>query len=135
MNRVETADYLRRIEDDLRQNILPFWIEHVANREGRAFIGSLTNDLVADPSAERGALLTTRILWTYSAAHAYYGDADCLEMAELAYDDLVRHFRDAEHGGFWWSVAADGTVLRDRKQVYGQAFAIYALTEFHVATG
>jgi mannobiose 2-epimerase len=135
MNKAETADYLRRIEDDLRQNILPFWIERVANREGRAFFGSLTNDLVVDPVAERGALLTSRILWTYSAAYAYYGDGQYLEMAELAYDDLMAHFHDAEHGGFWWSVAADGKVLRDRKQVYGHAFAIYALTEFHGATG
>jgi mannobiose 2-epimerase len=135
MNPAETADYIRRIEDDLRQNILPFWIERVANQDGRSFFGSVTNDLVVDPAAERGALLTTRILWTYSAAHAHYGDADYLAMAELAYDDLVLHFKDAENGGYWWSVAADGAVLRDRKQVYGQAFAIYALTEFHVASG
>jgi len=38
------------------------------------------------------------------------------------------------NGGFYWSIAADGTVLRDRKQVYGQAFALYALAEYHGAT-
>jgi mannobiose 2-epimerase len=130
-----TADYLARIEDDLRQNILPFWIERVADREGGRFLGSLTNDLVADPSAERGALLTSRILWTYSAAFSQYGDPSYLEMAELAYADLSRHFHDSKNGGYWWSVAADGSVLRDRKQVYGQAFAVYALAEFHAASG
>src|SRR6185312_15118176 len=31
--------------------------------------------------------------------------------------------------------AADGSVLRDRKQIYGQAFAIYALAEYHAASG
>jgi cellobiose epimerase len=135
MNPSDVTDYLNRIEDDLRQNILPFWIERVADKPGRRFIGSLTNDLEADITVERGALLTSRILWTYSAAYTQYGDPDYLEMAELAYDDLELHFRDRENGGYWWSVAADDSVLRERKQVYGQAFAIYALTEFHVASG
>ncbi|MFY9922861.1 MAG: AGE family epimerase/isomerase [Opitutaceae bacterium] len=128
-------DYLRRIEDDLRRNILPFWIERVVNREGRSFFGSITNDLVTDPNAERGALLTSRILWTYAAAFSHYQDPSYRAMADHAYVDLISHFRDSKHGGFWWSIAADGRVLRDRKQVYGQAFAIYALAEHHHATG
>jgi mannobiose 2-epimerase len=135
MNPVEATDYLHRIEDDLRNNILPFWMDRVANRDAKAFFGSLTNDLKVDASAERGALLTSRILWTYSAAYTQFGDPAYLAMAELAYEDLTLHFEDKEHGGFWWSIAADGAVKRDRKQVYGQAFAIYALTEFHVASG
>jgi cellobiose epimerase len=135
MNPEVTADYRFRIEDDLRQNVLPFWIDKVANRPARAFFGSLTNGLEVDPAVERGALLTTRILWTFSAAHARYDDPEYLATAELAYDDLATHFQDRDHGGYWWSVAADNSVLRDRKQVYGQAFAIYALTEFHAASG
>jgi mannobiose 2-epimerase len=90
---------------------------------------------VPDVSAERGALLTSRILWTYAAAYRQYRDPALMAMADRAYQDLIAHFHDAEHGGFWWSIAADGTVLRDRKQIYGQAFAIYALSEYHAATG
>jgi cellobiose epimerase len=129
------AEYIRRIEGDLRGNILPFWIKRVVNADGDAFFGSLTNDLVVDRASERGSLLTSRILWTYSAAYNEYRDPAYLEMANRAYGDLIGHFHDVEHGGFWWSVAAGGSVLRDRKQVYGQAFAVYALTEYHVATG
>lgn len=128
------ADYRHRIEDDLRQNILPFWTEHVANRPEHAFFGSLTNDLVLDRAAERGALLTSRILWTFSAAYGAYGDPEYLDLAALAHEDLSRHFQDREHGGYWWSVGPDHAVLRDRKQVYGQAFAIYALAEYHAAS-
>ena len=128
-------DYRQRIESDLRDNILPFWIEQVVDRDTGAFYGSLTNDLVVDRTVERGALLTSRILWTFSAAHRRYGDAAYLEMADRAYADLIDRFHDREHGGFYWSIDAQGKVLRDRKQVYGQAFAIYALTEYHRATG
>ena len=128
-------DYLRRIEADLRGNILPFWMDRVVNREGNCYFGSLTNDLAVAPGAERGALLTSRILWTYSAAYARYHDPVLLKMAEHAFGDLQAHFHDPKFGGYWWSVAADGKVLRDRKQVYGQAFAVYALAEYHAATG
>jgi mannobiose 2-epimerase len=129
-----TTDYLHRIEDDLRQNVLPFWIDRVVNPEGGTFFGSISNDLTVDPAAERGALLTSRILWTYAAAYAMYGDPDYLTMADHAYGDLMSRFHDGVNGGFYWSIAADGTVLRDRKQVYGQAFALYALAEYHGAT-
>lgn len=134
MSASRSSDYLERIETDLRGNILPFWMKRVA-RPGGGFFTSLTNDLIADPTAERGALLTARILWTFSAAYSHYHEPSYLEMADRAYDDLIRHFLDPEFGGFWWSLAADGEVLKDRKQVYGHAFAIYALAEYHAATG
>jgi mannobiose 2-epimerase len=129
------ADYLRRAEVDLRENILPFWTKRVVNPDNGGFYGSLTNDLGVDRAAERGALLTSRILWTFSAAYVRYRDPAYLAMADHAYGDLIQHFHDGTHGGFWWSVSADGAVLRDRKQVYGQAFAVYALAEYHAATG
>jgi mannobiose 2-epimerase len=126
---------LQRIETDLRQNILPFWINHGVDHSRGSFLGSLTNELDSDRTVERGALLTTRILWTYAAAYREYRDPAYLAMADLAYADLNKRFLDTQHGGFFWSIAADGAVLRDRKQVYGQAFAIYALAEYHAATG
>lgn len=128
------SDYGTRIERDLRGNILPFWIAHAVCRGG-GFVGSLTNSLESDAWAERGALLTSRILWTYAAAYGRYRDPAYLAMADRAYDDLTGRFEDPQDGGFFWSLSADGKVLRDRKQVYGQAFAIYALSEYHAVTG
>jgi len=127
--------FIDRIEADLRGIILPFWIERVADRAAGTFVGALSNDLVPDRTVERGALLTTRILWTYSAAFGRYRDPACLAMADLAYADLMQRYHDPLHDGFLWSVTPDGRVSRDRKQVYGQAFAIYALAEYHAATG
>jgi mannobiose 2-epimerase len=135
MTNQDPTAYLARIEGDLRGNILPFWIGHSVNRANQGFLGSLTNDLVPDLTAERGALLTSRILWTFSAAYSQYRDPAYLAMADYAHADLLEHFHDAPNGGFWWSIAASGVVRRDRKQVYGQAFAVYALAEYHAATG
>ena len=47
-------------------------------------------------NAPRGALLTSRILWTFSAAYRHYQDPAYLEMARWAYDDLLPYFRKLE---------------------------------------
>jgi mannobiose 2-epimerase len=107
----------------------------MANPAARSFHGLIDHEGRIDLSAERGALLTCRILWTYAAADRQYGDPRDREMAELAREDLATRYRDPAHGGFYWSIDAQGRVLRDRKQVYGQAFALYALAEYHAATG
>ncbi|HEY5079992.1 MAG TPA: AGE family epimerase/isomerase, partial [Opitutaceae bacterium] len=128
------SDYAARIEGDLLENILPFWRDRVVDPDG-GFYGSVSNDLVVDRGAERGALLTSRILWTFSAAYSRYRGAADLAVADHAYADLIGRFRDPQHGGFRWSVTPGSGVSLDRKQVYGQAFAVYALAEYHAATG
>jgi cellobiose epimerase len=128
------SEYIARIEGDLLENILPFWRKNVVDSDG-GFFGSLTNGLSLNRAAERGALLTSRILWTFSAAYGRYRDPDHLAVADHAYADLIGRFLDPQHGGFRWSVSPlDGT-SRERKQVYGQAFAVYSLAEYHAATG
>jgi mannobiose 2-epimerase len=43
---------------------------------------------------------------------------------------------DAEHGGFYWSVDPTGAkVLQPHKHLYGQAFGLYALSEYYLASG
>ncbi len=127
--------YCQKAEAELRENILPFWIRHAVDREQGGFYGQISNDLVVDRGASRGALLCSRILWTYAAAYRRYRDPAYIEMARWAYDDLMARFWDQEHGGLFWEVAADGTSVRTRKQIYGQAFGVYGLSEYYRATG
>lgn len=129
------AHYRDRMEADLRGNVLPYWMDRVADGEAGSFHAAISNDGVVDDSQPRGSLLTSRILWTYSAALRVYGEADYRQMADFAYRDLETRFCDHEQGGYVWSIHPDGSWDQDRKQVYGQAFAIYALTEYHWATG
>jgi mannobiose 2-epimerase len=119
----------------LRGNILKFWLEHARDRENGGFFGQIDNDLVIRKDAPRGALLTSRILWTFSAAYRRYKDPAYLEMARWAYDDLLTRFWDKEKGGLYWSVSLKGAPLDARKIVYVQSFGIYGLAEFYRATG
>lgn len=124
-------DYITRIEQELRENILPFWMRHAVDRERGGIHGEISHDMKVDLQAERGSLLSTRVLWTFSSAHRHYPQQDYLDTARLAHDDLIKRFWDEKNGGFYWSGSPDGRPLRTRKQVYGQAFGIYALSEYH----
>lgn len=135
MNKPVLEAYLSRIESDVRENILPFWIKH-AVAEGRGgFHGEVSNDLKVKHGEARGGLLTSRILWTYSAAFRRDPRPEFLEMARRAHEDMFATFWDEENGGVYWSVTEAGEPFQDRKQIYGQAFALYALGEYFRVTG
>ncbi|HTP10242.1 MAG TPA: AGE family epimerase/isomerase [Anaerolineae bacterium] len=129
------TDLRQRVEAELRDNILPFWIEHTLDEQEGGFYGALTNDLVVHNGAPRSAVLTARILWTYSAAYRLYHDEHYLIMARRAYDYLTQKFWDHDYGGVYWTLDQYGCPTNDRKHVYAQAFAIYGLAEFYRATG
>ena len=85
--------------------------------------------------AGKGAVLNARILWTFSAAYRMYRNPDYLETARRAFNYIVDHFTDRDYGGVYWELEPDGRVRSDRKQIYAIAFAIYGLTEYHLACG
>lgn len=115
---------------ELVDNILPFWASVAMDHERGGVHGWISNDLQVDDTVERTAVLCARVLWSFSAAARELDDEAYLATARGAYDYLLAHFVDPEHGGVFWSVAADGAVLDDRKQTYAQAFVVYALAEY-----
>jgi mannobiose 2-epimerase len=120
---------------ELRGDILPFWLGHARDRERGGFYGYIDSDMTIRKDAPRGSLLTSRILWTFSAAYLRYRDPAYLEMASWARRDLVDRFLDKSNGGLFWTVSADGQPMDPRKQTYGQVFGIYGLAEYYRATG
>ncbi|MGN7359161.1 AGE family epimerase/isomerase [Paenibacillus sp. SAF-054] len=123
-----------RLNDELQGNILGFWMKHAPDDNHGGFFGVITTDLSVIPDADKSLVLNTRILWTFAAAYRLHGDDSYLVTAKRAYAYILRHFVDQEYGGLYWMLHADGTVSNDKKQVYGQAFAIYALSEYYRAT-
>lgn len=124
-----------RAEADLRTNLLPYWTATAPDRGRGGFVGRVDRNETIDPAAPRGALLTSRILWTYAAAHRRWPEEGYLEMVNLACHDLVDHFWDATNGGLHWTITPAGEPLDASRNIYGQAFGIYALSEAHRATG
>lgn len=128
-------DIARSARDDLRDNLLPYWTARAPSPDPIGFVGLIDHEEVADPGMLRGMLLSARILWTFSAAHRLWPDGGYLAMADRAWTDLMTNFLDPVNGGFSWSITADGQPNEPFKQTYGQAFAIYGLSEYFLASG
>ncbi|MGG1612287.1 AGE family epimerase/isomerase [Paenibacillus phoenicis] len=131
---METHDWKVQLQQELQGNILPFWIEHTIDWQHGGFVGYIDEQLNKHPEADKGLVLHARILWTFASAYRRFPDPKYLEIAERAYDYLKTHFVDPQYGGFYWMVDVQGRPVQDKKQVYGQAFVIYALTEYYRAT-
>ncbi|MNB87853.1 Cellobiose 2-epimerase [compost metagenome] len=133
--KITTEAWLNALTNELQNNILGFWIKHTLDEEHGGFVGEIDNQLNVIAGAEKSLVLNARILWSFATAYRTYGSAEYLSMAERAYRYLLEHFLDKEYGGLYWMVDASGVPSQPKKQVYGQAFAIYALAEYHHATG
>ena len=133
---------LGEVRKELTENILPFWMQYARDEKTGGFYGTLAQPPsaggtfrppVGDPAEPRSVVMTARHLWAYSAAFNALGDAQYLEMARYAWNAIVRDYADDESGGVFWSVNPDGSPAVARKQIYGEAFAVYGLAEYALA--
>ena len=124
-----------QFQNELYQNILPFWMKNAPDRENGGFYGGITNDLVVQNELPRTAVTCARFLWTFSHAYRVTGDQQYLDIAQHAYDYLFKAFWDKQYGGLFWSVDYHGNPVEPRKHSYAQAFGIYGLSEYYMVTG
>ncbi len=115
---------------ELVDHILPYWAGRTLDDEHGGFVGRIDGDGRRVPDAPKGSVLNARILWTFAAACRALGTDAWRAEADRAYHALRDTFRDPEHGGVFWTVTAEGAPLDAKKQTYGQAFAIYGLSEY-----
>lgn len=125
-------EYLKKsLSDNLKNNILPFWTKYTVDNKYGGYIGHIYNDNTPKYDAGKSIILNTRLLWTFSASTLFLHDNTCFAYADIAYNYLVKNFFDKTYGGVFWELDYTGKPVNKRKQVYAQAFAIYALSEFY----
>ncbi len=128
---------LIRYRDELSvewERILGFWQQYMVDETNGGFLGSLDNSNQPQPAAEKGVVLNSRILWTFSAACRHRAKPGYREIADRAFNFLRNYFYDEKNGGVYWSLNSDGTVADGKKQLYGQAFYVYGLAEYYKIT-
>jgi mannobiose 2-epimerase len=135
MNREALLRLREEMERELTGNILPYWMEHLPDQEQGGFHGHVTHHNQVVEHASRGAIQNARILWTFSAASRVYGEQGYRDMCDRAYNYILARFLDPGFGGVFWELDDRGAVKSDRKQIYAIAFMIYAMAEYHQATG
>ena len=115
-------------------HILDYWKDHAVDDVHGGFYGLVNIDGTPDTHADKGIILNTRLLWTFSAAFRFTGEKKYKLLADRAYHYIRSCFFDPHHGGVFWIVNFRGNPVNKRKQVYAQAFAIYALSEYFQIT-
>ncbi len=132
-------DFLRSrstLEKMLLENVVPFWYPATIDEERGGF--RLNHDVDGKwlgPS-EKAIVTQARNVWFFARlSRSRYGRPEHLQAARHGFEFLRTKMWDREHGGFFWAVDADGSApTRPEKHIYGQAFGLYALSEYAVAS-
>ena len=132
LNKLQT--FKSEVQDELVNNILPFWSEKMIDKANGGFLGRIDGSGRIYNDADKGCVLNARILWTFSSAFRVLKNPDYLKIAERSKDYLLKHFFDNEYGGVYWLLNHRGEMKDGKKQIYAQAFAIYGFTEYYRVT-
>jgi mannobiose 2-epimerase len=124
-----------QVKEELTNNILPFWSKKMTDHENGGFFGRIDGNDRLISNADKGGILNARILWSFSSAYLQEKNPAYLEMATRAKNYILEHFFDAESGGTYWTISFDGKPVDTKKQIYSQAFFVYAFTEHYRASG
>lgn len=127
------ASYQQEMEAEAAR-IADFWLTKAVDEHRGGFVGRMDSAGQTDPAADKGSILNARILWTFSALYRHTGRVEYRPAATRAYQYLLTHFINKEHGGLHWLLNAQGQPQDSRQQIYALAFAIYGLSEYYRAT-
>jgi mannobiose 2-epimerase len=130
----DSATALERV---LSENVVPFWLDGIVDRERGGY------RLNHDPSgrwlgpAPRRLITQARTLWFLSRlVTAGRAVPDALPIAGHGFDFLRRRFWDPVHGGVFWEIGPeDGMPTMPDKHVCAQGIALFAVSEFALASG
>ncbi len=128
-------------QSHLLNHILDPWYPASVDEEHGGFNTRFDYRWNPDAHQPRMIVSQSRLIWTASVASEFVDDTDrLLSAAEHGFHYLKNVMWDHEYGGFYNQVNGDGSVTQNSdgraiKQAYGNAFAIYGLAAFVMATG
>lgn len=128
------AYWADRYQDDLKENILPFWLKHGLDRVHGGVYTCVDRD---------GTLIdSTKSVWFqgrfgFICAYAYNNieaNEEWLSASKSCVDFIEQHCFDTD-GRMYFEVTADGKPVRKRRYVFSECFAAIAMSEYSIASG
>jgi len=116
------------------ENILNYWSTNTIDEVYGGFVGERDHYNNLKLNANKGIILNSRILWAFSAASNHYNPEIYKDICLRSYTYLKTNFKDTTYGGVFWELDAKGNPINTRKQIYAQAFTIYALSEYYACS-
>ena len=135
-DRERIADVLRHTESYLTETLLPFWLDRSPDREMGGFLTYFDRHGRSTGETVKTFLMQIRMLYTMASAHrAGYGGGRCAELATMGAEFILDHYWDEDNGGWIWIADRSGVPVHTGKIGYGQCFAMYAFSQYFLATG
>lgn len=128
----------RELRVELAEKVLPYWFDTAQDAQHGGYV--LADDAVKGRggATEKQLVTQSRMIWGFSQAHRKgfsSAQRNYLDAASQGYRFLRAHFLDAEHGGYFWKTDLAGRAVSEVKNLYAEVFVIYALVEYHRASG
>ncbi len=130
------AGYAPRLEKILQKNIVPFWYPRSLDRVAGGYTVDFDSAGQLKPGGTKMIVSQARMVWFFARmARAGLGGGAYLDAAEHGFRFLRDKMWDKTNGGFHWELDSTGQkVLQPRKHLYGQAFGLYAVSEYFLAS-
>ena len=128
------AYWADRYQDDLKGNILPFWLKYGLDRVHGGVYTCVDRD---------GTLIdSTKSVWFqgrfgFICAYAYNNieaNEEWLRASKSCVDFIEQHCFDTD-GRMYFEVTAEGKPVRKRRYVFSECFAAIAMSEYAIASG
>ncbi|PHN01242.1 AGE family epimerase/isomerase [Flavilitoribacter nigricans] len=127
-----------RLKNALEQeldHLLHWWAGNLTDEQHGGFYGRIDGHNRIHPTANKGVLLNTGLLWAFSIAGRTCQSPVYRSLADRAWYYIQAHFIDDVEGGVFRELDFRGAPIRTQKQVDSQAFSIYAFSEYYRLSG
>ena len=111
--------------------IVDYWKNNSIDHEKGGFLGKRDYFNKIIPNANKGIILNTRLLWSFSTLQLHNSDYNLKDIAKRSFTYLKDYFQDKVNDGLFWELTAEGKPVQPKKQIYAQAFGIYSLIEYY----
>ncbi len=119
----------------LVDELLPLWERHGLDRNRGGYWNRLGPDLAPLPDGHKRLLVHARQIFAFTRASELGAGAWARNAVAHGLEFLHARFWDPRFGGWFTTTDEAGAPLDRRKDLYGHAFAIFALAEHHRASG
>lgn len=121
------SSLLADVQQHFDQRIVPLWETPGWNADMALPYEALDAQHQPLPVQRYRAMACARQLYLFSSR---IGQPGAGERAAALFRSLQRHFHDAEHGGWFYSIDAQGKPLDRRKDLYTHAFILFACAHY-----
>jgi mannobiose 2-epimerase len=129
-----TDDY-KKVHEHLYTELIPFWDKNAVDKQYGGFLTNFDAKGIPIDMPEKYLNTQCRMIWWFSQLNRIVPSEVYKNNASQGVDFLINYLWDDINGGWRWKVKQDGSPLDDGKIVYGQGFAIYALSDYYISTG